>query len=399
VGVYRQAFERVEGALRHRLGAAGLNFDADADVASVLYTRGEVPHEHWALTKTGKLSVSKATLKPDRFVDPQLASALGYRNRLKTCLSMFMEPWLAQAERTGTIHTNWNSTRGADGGTRTGRPSTNEHNFLNISKSFEGRSDGYVHPAFLEVPPLPLCRRYVLPDEGGVFLHRDFDGQELRVFAHFEQGALHASYTADPALDPHAFVGEELQRVAGRPLERTSIKVLNFQSIYGGGVPALQAALDISRQEAQELKNFHDSALPGRKILAEEIKTLSNSGLPIRTWGGRLYFAEEPRYVEKHGRVMEFTYKLLNYLVQGSAADLTKQALIDWDERNASLPAHEQARFLVTVYDEINISAPLAVAGPRMSDLKVDMEMPRLTVPMRSSGKAGPSWGQLEKTL
>jgi hypothetical protein len=62
---------------------------------------------------------------------------LGYRNRLKTCLDMFMRPWLEQASNYGGyITTNWNQVRGAGGGTRTGRPSTNEHNFLNISKDF-----------------------------------------------------------------------------------------------------------------------------------------------------------------------------------------------------------------------------------------------------------------------
>jgi hypothetical protein len=68
---------------------------------------------------------------------------------------MFMEPWLDQASRNGGyITTNWNQTRGTDqgGGTRTGRPSTNKHNFLNVSKKWDGRDDQYEHPAFLNVP-------------------------------------------------------------------------------------------------------------------------------------------------------------------------------------------------------------------------------------------------------
>ena len=60
------------------------------------------------------------------FSDPRVARVLGYRNRLTTCLKMFMLPWDRQADARGdgTIATNWNQTRGEAGGTRTGRPST-----------------------------------------------------------------------------------------------------------------------------------------------------------------------------------------------------------------------------------------------------------------------------------
>jgi DNA polymerase I-like protein with 3'-5' exonuclease and polymerase domains len=161
-----------------------------------------------------------------------------------------------------------------------------------------------VHPDFLDVMKLPLCRKYILPDEGHTFLHRDFDGQELRVFAHFEQGQLWSAYQKDAAIDPHAIVGAELLRLTGIEMERTKIKVLNFQAIYGGGAPAAQRKLNCSLAEAKEYKAFHDKALPGRKILSEEITKLCRLGEPIRTLGGRLYFAEPPRFVKKLGRII-----------------------------------------------------------------------------------------------
>jgi len=388
---YHMQFHYVEDWLRRELHAGGLNFDADQDVAAVLLQRGVVPQENWAQTASGQLSVSKDNLLPEHFTGPngaQIASALGYRNRLKTCLSMFMEPWLEQAEQMGGyVSTNWNQVRGDRGGTRTGRPSTQDPNLLNISKSFEGRDDGYQHPAFLGVEPLPLVRKYVLPDEGEVFLHRDFDGQELRLFAHFEQGDLWQQYQDNAALDPHEFVGNELMRVAGRELERTRVKTLNFQSIYGGGVPALQRKLRCSIAEAKQLKAFHNAALPGRKLLNEEITRIVRRGEPIRTWGGRLYYPEKPG---ADGR--DKIYKLINYVVQGSAADLTKQCLIEWYESGA-----RKSRFLVTVYDEINISTNPDSEVLEMELLRTVMEEPRLSVPMRSSGKRGLSWGALTK--
>jgi DNA polymerase I-like protein with 3'-5' exonuclease and polymerase domains len=391
---YGNTFDYVEDWLRKRLKASGLNFDADADVADILVTRGIVDEVDFARTKptkahpNGQLSMSKDNLLPEMFKDQQIAQALGYRNRLATCLKMFMRPWRDQArEMNGYITTNWNQTRGSGGGTRTGRPSTDKHNFLNISKDFTGRDDGYQHPAFLEVAPLPLCRKYILPDEGEVFLHRDFSGQELRVFAHFEQGHLFDQYQANPRLDPHAFIGDELKKVAGREIERTKIKVMNFQSLYGGGIPALQNKLRCGYGEAKELKAYHNAALPGRVILNEEIKRIVQQGLPIRTWGGRLYFPEPPG---EDGRSK--VYKLINYEIQGSAADLTKQSLIDWHAARDRF-----ARFLVTVYDEINISAAPDREEREMRLLREVMEADRLSVPMLSDGKRGPNWGALTK--
>ena len=398
-------FSYVEQQLRQFLHAPGLNFDADTDVAQVLLERGIVPKDNWSLTAgkadgTGrKLSMSKDNLHPDMFTGfggREVAALLGYRNRLATCLRMFMQPWLEQADATGgTVHTNWHQTRSIEqGGTRTGRPATSAHNFLNISKSWLGRDDGYEHPGFLDVPDLPLTRTYILPDEGGVFCHRDFSGQELRVFAEYENGDLHEKYLADPRTDPHDFVGQELMRVAAREIERTRVKTLNFQGMYGGGVPALQRKLRCSLEEARELKKFHDSALPGRKVLVDEIKRVLKRGLPVRTLGDRLYFCEPPG---PDGRSKD--YKLINYIIQGSAADLTKQAIIDWHDANQSLPKGDQARFLVTVYDEINISSPEPLKVQHMRLLREVMNTPRLgmRVPMLSDGKWGASWGTAVK--
>jgi DNA polymerase I-like protein with 3'-5' exonuclease and polymerase domains len=82
----------------------------------------------------------------------------------------------------------------------------------------------------------------------------------------------------------------------------------------------------------------------------------------------------------------------MNYAIQGSAADYTKRALIDWHNH-----PRRQARFLVTVYDEINGSAGDIVT--QMAVLKEVMEAQRLgmTVAMLSDAKYGPNWGTLTK--
>ena len=198
IAVYQKAFAYAEEWLRWRLNAQGLNFDAGADLAAILDSRGIFTK--WKKNKNGSNSTNKKNMHLSDFNDPQVASVLGYRNRLKTCLKMFMEPWYAQAKARpdGRISTDWNQIQGDGGGTKTGRPSTRNPNFLNISKSFEGLPDGYEHPHFLGLPHLPLVRKYILPNDGEVILKRDFSGQELHIFGEFECGELKAQYHRDP---------------------------------------------------------------------------------------------------------------------------------------------------------------------------------------------------------
>lgn len=390
ISVYAAAKERAEGWLRKRLGAPDLNLDADREVADALSSAGIVDDDKWTLTETGLRSVSKKNLKPSMYNDPLVASAFGYRNRLVTCLETFMCAWVAQAAARGdgTVSPSWNQTRGGDGGTRTGRPSTSNPNFLNVSKSFEGRGDGYTHPAALDVPPLPLVRNYVLPDEGGVFLHRDFDGQELRIYAHFEGGDLFSRYCANPRFKPHDYIKGIVEELAKRPFDKTTVKNINFGKIYGAGIPRIMELLDCGRTEAEQFNRIHDRAMPDMQLVKEEIKRIVGRGLPIRTFGGRLYFPEEPKLV--NGKMRDFIYKLLNYLVQGSAADCTKEALIRWYTHPKRDP---EDRFLVTVYDEINISAPRRRFVEAMGVLRECMEGIELDVPMLSAPRVGLTWG------
>jgi len=294
----------------------------------------------------------------------------------------------------GFISTNWNQVRQPGGGTRTGRPSTNNPNFLNISKSWDDKDDGYVHPAFIRnLPELPLVRKYVLPDKGDTFGHRDFNGQELRILGHFEDGELLEAYRANPRMDVHEHV-RQLILAFGINYHRTQVKVTNFRRIYGGGAPATAGALGISIEEAKKLLAEHNKALPGLKDLNADIKAISARGEPIVTWGGREYYVEPPGYDPKYKRHMTYEYKLLNYLIQGSAADATKQALINYDQH-----PQRRGRFLVTVYDEINSSMPSSKAGLKheMAVLRDCMECLEFDVPLLSDAKYGPSWGELVK--
>ena len=302
-----------------------------------------------------------------------------------------MIPWLEQARENGDhITTNWNQVRQPGGGTRTGRPSTDHHNFLNISKTWDDKEDGYVHPKFMDLLELPLTRAYVLPDAGDTFCHRDYNQQELRILAHFEDGALMAAYLDNLRLDVHDFVRDLILDITGQDWPRRPVKIVNFRTVYGGGAPATAAGVGCSMEEAKRLLAAHAKALPGVKDLKDEIKAVVAGDDPITTWGGRQYYVEPPGWSAKYGRHMTYEYKLLNYLVQGSAADATKQALINYHNH-----PKRTGRFLVTVYDEINVSA--RDAKHEMAVLRESMESLQFDVPLLTDGKTGANWGALKK--
>lgn len=392
IKIYDVALIKVEAWLLRRLKTPGLNLDSNEELADAIQRVD--PKAEFLLTATGQRSVSKESLA-QAVKDKNLFLALGYRSRLTTCLGTFMKPWLEIGERTGgSLQPSWSQTRQSKSdkqskGARTGRLICAEPNLLKLSKDFEGRNDGYTHPVFLEVPTLPLVRIYLLPDVGGVWCHRDYNQQELRILGHFEDGSLCRQYNEDPKLDIHDFVKDEIKRILGITAERRQTKVMNFGMVYGMGVGALAEGMSVPVEEAKKLKTAQRAALPDLEKLEKLIKQRGRGGEAIRTWGGRLYYVEDPKVIKN--RLCTFEYKLLNYLIQGSAADCTKEAVIRYHD------VKKDGRFLVTVYDEVNNSAPKKAYKQEMQLMREVMQSIEFDVPMLSDGKAGKSWGELEK--
>lgn len=387
---YEAAQHAVEAWLRKRLKTPELDFGKGVEVADALESRGVVTE--FAATKTGKRSVSKKTLTADVFSDRKIFLALGYRNRLDTCLTTFYRPWLAMSAKDGYLRTAWNQVRGENYGTRTGRLSSNHPNFQNVPKTFDDKNDGYAHPDFLELPELPLMRQYLLPDRNTVWLHRDYSQQELRILAHFEDGTLLLAYQNDPSIDVHVFVQSEIKRLRNLDLPRRAVKIVNFGMLYGMGLAKLAESLSTTVEEARKIKDAQRAAIPGLAELERLIRALAAAGEPIRTWGGREYFKEPDKLDEKTGRMRSFEYKLLNDLIQGSAADCTKEAVIRYHNH----PKRE-GRFLVTVHDELNSCVVKSLVKQEMALKREVMASVEFDLPMLSDGKTGPSWASLTK--
>ena len=386
---YETAMVNVEGWLRAKLNAPDLNLDAAVDVADALEAAGLVTD--WVLTKTKKRSVAKKNI---RINDPEFANMRGYRERLKTCLSQSMRPWCEMAKaNNGRIFTEWNQVRTSRGneesGTRSGRLSCSR--FQNITKRF----DGFTHPTVIALPQLPLVRKYIVPEEGHVICHRDYNQQEFRILGHFEADEVMESYLKDPRTDYHAMMAQKIMAKLGISITRLQAKTLNFGILYGMGAGKLAATLGMSVEDATGLLRALKSASPGIKALDEDLKKMGRHGEAIYTWGGRRYFCEEEKMIKegkRKGQMQTFEYKLLNYLIQGSAADCTKEAIIRLFE-NRVVPW----RFMLTVHDEINLSAPAGQAAAALEEMRVAMESIEFNVPMLSDAKTGANWGALKE--
>lgn len=386
--VYEKAQAQADEWLRKALKAPGLDLDKDKEVAKALEKADAI--SEWTYTPTGQKSVSRKAMTIDKFRDRKVAAAYGYRQKCATSLETFIRPWQRFTDPQGWMHTNWNQVRGGEGGTRTGRPSTREPNFLNMPKAVEDNEDrGYIHPKHLDVPELPKIRSYILPDaKGHVVVRRDFNQQELRVLGHFEDGALMAAYLKNPRLDVHDYLRQMIIELMNLDVGRYVTKTLNFGYIYGQGVGSLAERLGRTVEEVQQFRNAQMQAIPGLKKLSDSLKARARMGQPMRTWGGREYYVEEPRII--NGQFRTFDYKLINYLVQGSSADITKESIIRYDA------FREEGRFMLSVYDENNISVPKGAHKREALILRECMMSVETDVPLLSDGEWGLTLGDLD---
>jgi len=291
-------------------------------------------------------------------------------------------------EHNGRIHADINQIRSDTGGTVTGRFS-------------------YSNPNLQQIPARnkdlgPMIRSLFIPESGCEWGCFDYSQQEPRLVVHYASldqdtsvFGVKDSYLQDDA-DFHTIVA----KMADIP--RSQAKVINLGLFYGMGKAKLQAELGVSKDKAEELFSIYHERVPFVKSLTRSVSNRAQQRGQIRTLLGRLcrFHLWEPnsfgmhkalpfdQAVQEHGPGIKraYTYKALNKLIQGSAADMTKKAMLELHKEG--ITPHIQ------VHDELDISVINPLEAAKIKDIMenaVDLEIPN-----KVDYESGSNWGEIK---
>lgn len=368
----RSAGERLEVIQQQIYGLANREFNIDSPIQlrQILFTDLALPVMR--KTKTGA-STDQEVLEQLASLHPLPAKILEHRG-LSKLKSTYLDalPMMVNPD-TGRIHTSFNQVVAA-----TGRLSSSEPNLQNIPiRTEEGRR---VREAF--VAPAPDWR----------LLSADYSQVELRMLAHFcgdealltafEQGIdIHTAVAAEVyGVDPEA-VDAEMRRVA---------KAVNFGVIYGQSPFGLANHLGISQDAAAEFIDGYFTRYAGvEKFLHSILEECKRTG-QVRTILGRRRPIEGIRSTTGRQRNLP-ERTAINTVIQGSAADLIKQAMLNVHRR--LLREQHPARMLLQIHDELLFETPADRASDLAQLVREEMESAlELKVPIKVDVSVGSDW-------
>ena len=298
-------------------------------------------------------------------------------------------------QHNGRIHANINQLRTENGGTLTGRFSYSNPNLQQIPAKDDAESDIKIGS---------LVRGLFLPEEGEKWGSFDYSQQEPRLVSHYAnivklEGAekIVKAYNEDKETDFHTIMAE----IGNIP--RKSAKTINLGLFYGMGVGKLSDQLGIEPEEGKSLIKQYNERVPFVRQLADAVSDHANKKGAVKTFLGRRCRFElwEPkafgsykaypleRAKEEYGEYTPLkrsgTYKALNRLIQGSAADQTKKAMIDLDKQGITP--------MIQIHDELAISLD---GDPEIQKMIIDtMENTiEMSVPSKVDVAIGNNWGE-----
>tara|TARA_A100001035_G_scaffold279358_1_gene280528 strand:+ start:1664 stop:3520 length:1857 start_codon:yes stop_codon:yes gene_type:complete len=295
---------------------------------------------------------------------------------------------IVKHEHKGRIHADINQIRSDQGGTVTGRFS-------------------YSNPNLQQLPARnkdlgPMIRSIFIPEKGHTWGCFDYSQQEPRLVVHY--AALHKfpsvndvidNYENDTSTDFHQVVADMAK------IPRSQAKVINLGLFYGMGKAKLQAELGVSKDKAVELFDQYHAKVPFVKQLMNSASNRAQERGQIRTLLGRLcrFHLWEPNQfgmhkalpheeaLQEHGPGIRraYTYKSLNKLIQGSAADMTKKAMLDLYKEG--IVAHIQ------IHDELCVSVEDETHAKKIVDVMENAVT--LEVPNKVDYEKGETWGDI----
>lgn len=340
-------------------------------------------------TEKGAPSFTKSFLES---CEHPIAKSIVEVREINKTYNTFLQPYLDASEATGRIHSHISQLRGETGGTVTGRLSMNQPNLQQVPAR---------HPIIG-----PMIRGLFLAEEGQLWAANDFSAQEPRLLVHYSSllelpGAekMATAYREDPETDFHQMVAD----MAG--ITRKQAKTIGLGLMYGMGKAKLAVSLDLQVDEASELiAQFHAKVpfLKGTIAAVQKRIEYPASGGSIRTLLGRKcrfplwepmawglnkalpYEEAAAKYGTRIKRAM--TYRGLNKLMQGSAADQTKKAMIELHRAGFTM--------MLSVHDEIALSVNTKEEAESAAEIM--RSCVSLEVPSKVDVEIGDTWGSAE---
>jgi len=367
-------------------GEAGMEVDiwASASIQKMFDKLGM----EYLTTEKGAPSFTKSFLNDH---PSEVCQALVKLREFDKADSTFIDSILRH-EHNGRIHTELHSTRRDEGGTVTGRFSSSNPNLQQI-------------PA--RDPDIKkMIRGLFVPNEGCQWGSFDYSSQEPRLLVHFAASMpdymrhhvvddiVEEFNTGD--VDLHQMVAD----LAG--ITRKQAKTVNLGIMYGMGVAKLADQLGIPADDAKSLIRQHRDKVPFVKQLADvatkqasengQIRTLLGRKCRFPLWEPVTFGVGKPlphdEAQKQYGKQIKraFTYKALNRLIQGSAADQTKQAMLDC--------YNEGLTPMLTVHDELCFNIESQEQADRIKEI-METGVP-LKVPSKIDVDIKPDWGEIE---
>ena len=288
----------------------------------------------------------------------------------------------------GRIHAEINQLRSDNGGTVTGRFSYSNPNLQQIPARNKNLG--------------PRIRSLFIPEEGCTWGCFDYSQQEPRLVVHY--AALQNLYGVDEVLEAYKVGDADFHSIVADMAEipRYQAKTINLGLFYGMGKAKLQAELGVSKEKADELFKQYHGKVPFVKQMMDAVMRRAQDSGKIRTLLGRLcrFHLWEPNQfgihkalpheaaLAEHGPGIKraFTYKALNKLIQGSAADMTKKAMLELYK--AGITPHIQ------VHDELDISVKDDKQAKQIVEIMESAV--KLEVPNKVDYESGSNWGNIK---
>ena len=332
-------------------------------------------------TPTGQPSFTKAFL--ENHTHP-VASLIREARELNKSHSTFIDSILKH-QHNGRIHAEIRQLKGESGGTVTGRLSMSNPNLQQVPA--RNKNIG------------PLIRSLFLPEENHTWCSADFSQQEPRILTHYSHLSKYdgASNIAEAYLEGDADFHQEVANLVD--IDRKTAKTIGLGIMYGMGKGKLADQLAVTVDEASDILSKFNTYAPFVRELADSVMRSANQKGYIKTLlGRRCHFDMWEPLKYGMGRPMKyreavheyngeikraFVYKALNKLIQGSAADMTKKAMIDC-YNGGYMP-------LLQVHDELVFSVPDEEAVPEIKTL-MENAVP-LSIPNKVDVELGKNWG------